>query len=214
MPDIIFKPIILFFCAFFLLFYIPFDLTKEAWKSFWRKYSQVYRYFFNLPCRVWNSFWNRIRRLWRLSPLKFLGQLLIWLRSPEFDQSSSSLDSDFPQTIYHHPKGFLNPTGTHCFANALFQCLYHLPDFRDLVLNSQNSSNKVLTCLAELFKILKSPSTTDKELHQKKINLIQAVIRNTPEVRYFLRNYIELILNRFRFSLKQAVTVASCSFLL
>ncbi len=110
---------------------------------------------------------------------------IIWLLSCFIlSKPKPSLSPDFLQTI-SHPNGFINPTANQCFANALLQCLYHLSDFKKLVLNSQDSPNQALNLLAKLFQAMGSPSTSQKEIYQIKDNLIQTLIQNNPEVLYF-----------------------------
>ncbi len=93
-----------------------------------------------------------------------------------------------------NPQGFLNPTSNQCFANALLQCLYHLPPFQNLVLQTSSSSqNKILHHLSLLFKAIKS-SSTKAEIHGHKKDLFEALHQYSPEV--FISHYFSYLISK------------------
>ncbi len=72
-------------------------------------------------------------------------------------------------------KGFNNPSANYCFAHALLQILYGLPEFREKTkrLAGQERSNEILTKLCELFENIETKAQA--KIERTKEELIERI---------------------------------------
>lgn len=168
---------------------------------YWR-ILQLFIFFFKcityIPRKITSLTIKLFKILLSLIPSKYKPQLISYISNNNSRQN---------------PQGFLNPTSNQCFANALLQCLYHLPPFQNLVLQTSSSQNKILHHLSLLFKAMKSSLTSDK-IHGHKKDLFEALHQYSPEVfisHYFLLSNV--LSNRSPFFREQVVIAAFSLFL-
>jgi len=99
------------------------------------------------------------------------------------------------QEQFHIPNKGLENLGNSCFANALFQCLFHVTAFRDSIIEASSSeektSNSLLQYLADFFKEMGNKSNDIRRTYRKFLN---AFSENRSEFNFRVRGDSSMLL--------------------
>lgn len=125
---------------------------------------------------------------------------------------SKKLNQSFSRRL--NQRGFNNPSANYCFAHALLQILYGLPEFRERTrrLAGQKKSNEILNKLCELFENIEDEMKAQSEIERTKEELLERIKQKNQGVKKlsFSSNYVR---SKFFIQMEEIVESYSKSWL-